>query len=300
MLNLSVQRSILVIVNPAAGQRRRPYFEATLRALRELGVAVIIRATTGPGSAEVLARNALDEHFDVIVAAGGDGTIAEVVNGIAGAPQPFAILPLGTANVMAAEIGLGSSPEAVARVIAAGAPRAVYFALAGGRIFTLMAGAGIDARIVGGVNLALKRKVGKLAYAWQTLHEIANYRPTLYEVTINGETHRAAGVVVANGHFYGGRYVCAPEARLDQPLLHVCLFMRPGRLHALRYSLGLISGRLCRMPECDYRILPTRSLHLAGPAEERMQLDGDVGVRLPAAIEVIEEPFYLVCPECMA
>lgn len=300
MFNLRAQRNVLVIINPAAGQRRRPFFEAALHELRALGVAVIIRATTGPGSAEVLARNALDEHFDVIVAAGGDGTIAEVVNGIAGAPQPFAILPLGTANVMAAEIGLDCAPAGVARVIASGAPRAVHFALAGGRIFTLMAGAGIDARIVGGVNLALKRKIGKLAYAWQTLHEIANYKPGLYEVTIDGETHRAAGVVVANGHFYGGRYVCAPEARLDQPLLHVCLFMRPGRLHAMRYSLGLVRGRLCQMAECDYRILPARALHLAGPAGERMQLDGDVGVRLPASIETIEEPFYLLCPECMA
>ena len=220
-----------------------------------------------------------------------------MINGIAGSAQVFAILPLGTANVLAAEIGLAvGDAAAVARTIAEGQARPVYFALAGGRVFALMAGAGLDARIVAGVNLQLKQRLGKLAYAWQALREIIHYRPVLYDVIMDGEHCRAAAVIAAKGHFYGGRYVCAPEACLEHPMLQVCLMLRPGRLHAVHYALGLILGRLHRMSARDIRIVPARALKIAGPEGEILQMDGDIGVRLPAALEVIEEPFLLLAP----
>jgi YegS/Rv2252/BmrU family lipid kinase len=286
-----------VIVNPAAGRRRRPFLEAVLGAVRARGVALTVRETAAPGHAETLARAAVAEQFDAILAAGGDGTVNEVINGLAGSAQVFGIVPLGTANVLAAEIGLACTPEAIAHTIAGGTPRPVYFARAGGRVFALMAGAGLDARVVAGVDLKLKRRVGKLAYVWQALLELIRYRPTLYEVALGGGArHRAAGVIVAKGHYYGGRFVCAPQARLGEPVLQVCLFQKPGRLSAMRYALALASGRLCRLPESDYRIVPARALTISGPPGERMQLDGDVGVAMPAAIEVIEEPFLLLTP----
>lgn len=295
--NGSAPRTILVIMNPAAGRRRRAFFEAVLREVRAGGAGVTVRETTGPGHAELLARDAIPEHFDVIVAAGGDGTINEVINGLTGTPQVFAILPLGTANVLAAEIGLAADAAAVARVIASGQPRPVHFARAGGRVFALMAGAGLDARIVAGVDLGLKRRLGKLAYAWQALREIFTYRPMLYEIELEGQRLRAAGVVVAKGHFYGGRFVCAPQACLAEPRLHVCLFIKPGRLNAARYALALVLGRLGRMSERDYRVLPALTLRISGASSgERMQIDGDVGVLLPASLAVIEEPFLLLAP----
>lgn len=296
MVSIPTQRSILIIMNPAAGRRRRAYYEAVLRELRALDVKLAIHETTGPGHAETLARLALAERFDVIVAAGGDGTINEVVNGLAGSGRPFAILPLGTANVMANEIGLDTHPASVARVIARGAPRPVYFGRAGGRVFLLMAGVGLDARIVARVSLALKRRVGKLAYAWQTVYELARYRPALFDVAIDGVTHHAAAVVIAKGHFYGGRFICAPQACLERPELHVCLFLKPGRVHAVHYALALLTGRLGRLPEADYRIITTRRLELSGPDGEPTQIDGDIGVPLPATLEVIDEPFMLLQP----
>ncbi|NUB15344.1 diacylglycerol kinase family lipid kinase, partial [Azospirillum brasilense] len=111
-----------------------------------------------------------------------------------------------------------------------------------------------------------------------------------YRVAVDGaEPAEVASVVVAKGHFYGGRFVCAPEARLTDPRLHVCLFPRAGRGNALRYLWGVTAGRLPHFP--DYRILPARRVVIDGPAEEPVQGDGDVIARLP--VEIALAPWVL-------
>ena len=153
-------RRLLVIRNPAAGSRGGR-FAATLDRLTGLGCRIEVRETGARGDAERFAQEPGDR--DLVVAAGGDGTINEVANGlVAGASGlPLAILPLGTANVLAGEIGLGLDPGAVARTIARGAPRRISLgrvtgAQAGGggaaRLFFQMAGVGFDAHAVAGVN----------------------------------------------------------------------------------------------------------------------------------------------------
>lgn len=287
-------RRVLIIVNPTAGQRRQKRFQIILRHLRDLGVSFTVRETRARGDAETLAREALAERFDVLVAAGGDGTINEVINGIAGSGQPLALLPLGTANVLAVELGLNLAPEAVARVIARGQPEPVYFGRTNGRHFALMAGVGLDARIVAGVSLRLKRRIGKLAYVLQTAWQLLHYRPDMYEILLDGARHRAASVIVTKGRFYGGRFICAPEARLADPRLHVCLFERPGRWNALRYALALATGRLGRLS--DYKVIPATALTVSGPVGDPVQIDGDPAAQLPISIEIDERPFFLIHP----
>ncbi len=126
--------------------------------------------TTRPGDAEKTANLLQAADFDVVVAAGGDGTINEVANGLikaTGAVPPLAIIPLGTANVLAEEIGLRGQPAAIAKAIACGDRITVHLGLANGRHFIMMAGVGFDAHVVANVDLALKRRTGKIAYAWR-------------------------------------------------------------------------------------------------------------------------------------
>src|SRR5262249_60700955 len=150
----------------------------------------------------------------LLVIAGGGGTINEAVNGLlsrgGGAASPLALVPLGTANVLANEIGLVTAPAAVARTIARGAAVRAYVGIANGRCFTAMAGAGFDAHVVAHVSLRLKRLLGKGAYVLESLRQLWRFPFPRYRVTIDGQSYDAASVIVAKGHYYGGRHLRAP------------------------------------------------------------------------------------------
>jgi YegS/Rv2252/BmrU family lipid kinase len=283
---------ILVIYNPAAGRRRRRFLDAVLDELARAGARIALRATTRRGDAERFAREASAEAFDRLVIAGGDGTINEAINGLADRRLPVAIIPLGTANVLAAELGLPADARRLAAAIATGFPRNVVVGSVNGRAFTMMAGIGFDAHVVAHVSPKLKRLTGKLAYVVETLVQLWRYRPAYYEVDVDGKRHRAASAIVAKGHFYGGRFVCAPDARLERPELHACLFGSAGRWHVIRYAAALLLGRLHRLH--DVLIVPARSVAIAGPAGEPVQGDGDTVGHLPARIELAPGALRLI------
>ncbi len=286
-------RRLLVIHNPTAGGRRARRLRAVVSRLEARGLSVTVRPTGKRGDAEAFAREADPAAVDAVIAAGGDGTINEVINGLAvhaaaGLPLPLGIVPMGTANVLATELGLGMDAERIAAAIAGGQRTMIWPALANGRVFSLMAGVGLDARVVERVDPRVKRLIGKGAYVAETLVQLATRPDHRYRVTLDdGESQEVASVIVAKGHFYGGRFICAPDARLTEPELHVCLFPRGGRLNALRYVWGVTAGRLARFPE--YRVVTAKRVRIEGPAgdglfADAVQGDGDVLARLPVEI----------------
>jgi diacylglycerol kinase (ATP) len=288
-------RRLLVIFNPAAGLRRRARLQEVLDRLEGYGCPVTVQETEAAGHAERLARDADPTRYDVVVAAGGDGTINEVVNGLANVPMPLAIAPLGTANVLAAEMGLATDPDNVAATLARGAPRPVALASANNRRFIVMAGIGFDAEVVDEVSVSLKRWLGKGAYLAAFLHQLVAFRFPSYRVRIDGAEWQAASVIVANGRFYAGRFVLAPDADLCRPHLEVCLFGRRGRLSAIGYGLALITGRLSRLE--SFRIVPAATrVEIAGPPGAPVQGDGDIIARLDVVIDVLPGALNLVFP----
>lgn len=282
----------MVIYNPTAGRRRRRKLDAVIDALTKRGVEVSLRATTCRGDAERLAREASSTAFDRLVVAGGDGTINEAVNGLTDRDLPLAIVPLGTANVLAAELGLPTDAPGLAAAIVEGSSRRVSVGRVNGRAFTMMAGIGFDARVVSRVSPALKRAVGKLAYVIETLRQLLRYRPSMYDVIIDGKPYRAASVIVANGRFYGGRFVCAPAARLESTDFQACLFGRAGRWNVVRYALALLLGRLHQL--ADITIVPAHRIEIATPAGDPVQGDGDTLAALPARIEIVPDTLRLI------
>src|SRR5579883_3499293 len=243
-------RRLLVIYNPAAGRRKRRRLGRWLSCLDSLGAAVTVSETAGPRHAERLARAADPAQYDAVAVAGGDGTINEAVNGLAGSPLPLALLPLGTANVLAAEIGLPRSLPALARIAAFAPARPVWPGEAvpegagPGRRFLIMAGIGFDAEVVEHLDLRLKRRIGKLAYVASILGRLRAYHPGGYRAELGGTAITAASLVAAKAHFYGGRFVLAPAARLDVPSFQVVLFQRAGRGAALGYLAAMGLGTL--------------------------------------------------------
>jgi YegS/Rv2252/BmrU family lipid kinase len=288
-----------VVFNPTAGGRRRRRLQQTLRLLRESGCQVSLHSTAARGDAEAIARTFSEAPPtpDLLVVAGGDGTINEAVNGLlsnGSAAWPLALVPLGTANVLAAEIGLATSPAVVARTIAQGVPRRAYVGMANGRCFTAMAGVGFDAHVVGNVDLRLKRRLGKGAYVLESVRQLIRFRFPRYRVTVDGQAFEAASVIVAKGHYYAGRYVCAPDARLERPEFHVCLFERGGRWNAIRYAVALALGRLPKL--ADFRIVRGQAVTIEGPTGDPVQGDGDIIALLPVRIEIAPQPLNLIAP----
>jgi len=285
-------RRLLVIYNPTAGKRRRRLFSRVLGHLKTLGCEIVLYETKGPGDAETFVHGVDAGMYDAIVAAGGDGTIREVVNGLAGRSIPLGIVPLGTANVLANEIGLAFNASALSEAIALGAPASVYTGEANGHLFLMMAGIGFDARVVENTPIGLKRVAGKAAYVLSSLAALVRHRPSSYVVEIDGVDFTAAAVVIAKGHYYGGRFVIANAAQLSAPVLQVALFTKGRRRDLIRYAMALAAGQLHTLS--NVRVVPAREVRINGSADERFQLDGDLAGRLPIFATVASEPLLLL------
>ena len=200
------RRRILVIHNPVAGWRRRRLLLRVLDRLRAAGVVVTLQATGARGDAERFAAAATADLYDAVASAGGDGTLNEVANGLmrqAASPPPLGLIPLGTANVMARELGLAVRPGPVAAALLDGPALPLHL----GRLrqadtvrhFILMAGIGFDAEVVAAVTPPLKRRLGKGAYVLRSLQGLLAYRPVTYRLEIDGVTLPAASAILMRG-----------------------------------------------------------------------------------------------------
>ncbi len=301
-MNLDMGETV-VVFNPTAGRRSRRRLERVLARLSERNVRVNVKETRARGDAHRIAAE-LPAGTDTVVVAGGDGTINEVLNGLAGAGKTkdrpdVALVPMGTANVLAAEIGLTDlSPVNIAGTIADGARREIFLARANDHFFVQMCSVGFDAHIVAKVNLGLKRRIGKLAYVWAVLMQMWRFVPRTYRITIDGQEYEAASVIVANGRYYAGRFTCVPQARIDEPLLYACLFHRAGRWQVIRYGWGLLSGRLDRCRGVSIIAASSVTIESAVPqvTVEPVQGDGDIIATLPVEITAGAVRLTLRCP----
>jgi len=272
---------VLIVLNPSAGQRQRERLGGTLAALAARGVTAEVRATRRRGEATELAREAARAGAPLVVAAGGDGTVAEVVNGLLTAGPSdrrpaLGLLPLGTANVLAHELAIPTRPRDLADLLVRQATRPIWPGLleqdGERRYFVQMVGAGFDAEVVRRVSPSLKRHVGGFAYAWQGLVEAGRYPFPRIELALDGVPTATHGVIVSKGQLYAGRYRLAPDATPLRPGFSVVLFDRPGALSALGCGLALPLGQVLRLP--GVRTVPAQSVTVRGGSAP-VQADGD-------------------------
>ena len=286
-------RRILIIHNPMSGRGPGPLREVVAH-LERLGCRITVRPTTCRGDAPVFASEASEAEFDRIVVCGGDGTINEAVNGLTAKSPPLAIIPAGTANVLAAELGLSSDPKEIADAIVTGEARAVSLGEINGHKFLLMAGVGFDACVVATVSSRLKRAIGKGAYVIASLQQMIRGDFPRFQLLIDGVPYEAASIVIANAHYYGGKFVCAPEARMESADLQVCLFERGSRFYVAIYGLALTLGFLPKAP--GYRIVPATRIEIRGPSGAAIQSDGDFVGHTPAQVSITPRAVRLVFP----
>lgn len=288
---------MLIIFNPTAGRRHRKMVQAVLDVFASAGTRVDLAETQHAGHAIGLAREAAVRGINLVVAAGGDGTIAEVVNGLAGSDSSLGIIPTGTANVLAHELALPFDPALTAALLTRGHARPIWPGLiersAGRRLFVQMAGAGFDAEVVHRTKPRLKKALGGGAYVLQGLREALRYPFSPIQVRLDGIETTTRSVVVCKGRHYGGRYALAPGASPLQRGFTVALFDRGGPLAALTAGAALPLNRLSRVP--GLRLARATHVEIAGE-HIAAQIDGDAAGRAPISIRDASAPIQVVMP----
>jgi len=294
----------VLIYNPRAGKFGRngqSQIERAVHILEHRGHRVTVAPTTGPRTAGAIARGYIDGGARLILAAGGDGTINEVAEGMLHTEVPLGILPGGTANVLAMEMKLGSRLDRVAERLDDLCPRRVsvgHVMCEDGRVsrhFLLMAGAGLDAHIVYHVDGVLKAKIGKFAY-WAAGWSMLGRRLPQIQVQVCGQQRQCSFALASKVRNYGGDFEIARSVTLFQDTFEVVLFEGRTSLPYVKYFLGMAANRLSGMK--GVTVLRTGHLKLscADNPDVYVQIDGEFAGQLPAELRIVPDALTLLAP----
>jgi diacylglycerol kinase (ATP) len=301
-----MSRRALFVYNPVA--RRAPSLDRLRDAVAWLetqGWETSLEGTTAAMHATELAREAARKDYDVVVACGGDGTVSEVANGLAGSSTALAVVPGGTANVWAKEVRIPRNPLAATRVIAEGERRRIDLGLActegqlacGGshRYFLLMIGVGLDGLVVGTVPDGLKRRLGAGAYVLHGLRHLLSYRSRPTHLVLDGQpTERELfWMVVGNTRSYGGVVNLTHQAVADDGRLDLCLFSGHGLPRLIACGLRILVGRHHRAGNVLYRAV--ESVEVREPALP-VQADGEYLGETPMSFRAVAGALHVVVP----
>jgi len=282
----------VVILNPAARSEKAKRWRARVESVAR---GCVICATSRAGEAETLARNAAQEGFEKIVAAGGDGTINEVVNGLAGSNAALGLLPIGTMNVFATELGLPAHDLQLCwNIIQSENTRLVDLPSANGKYFVQLAGVGLDAQVVKETSLTLKRSFGPLSYLISAAQIAARQPPRLFLESENSSIDEGSFVLVGNGRLYGGPFPFFKQALIDDGLFDVIVFKQLGYLEIIKYLQDVFFSSEIRVPEIEY--FQTRQLRVTSDSEVPVELDGELVGSCPVEFQLQERTLRVLAP----
>ena len=281
-----------VILNPAArgekAQRKRSQVE-------QLAGSSLVHATTRTGEAETCARRAAREGYRKVVAAGGDGTIHEVVNGIVGSESALGVLPLGTMNVFANEIGLPTNDlDLCWRIIQGEHTRQVDLPLANERSFVQLGGVGLDAQVLKETSNAFRRNFGPVSYLIGAAQIAARRPPHLSIESENASINEGSFVLIGNGRLYGGPFPFFKHAAIDDGLFDVVVFKRLGYLEIIKYLQDVVFSSEIRTPEVEY--FQTRHLRVSSEEEVPVELDGELVGNCPVDFALRDRALRVLAP----
>lgn len=293
------RKEAVIIVNPKA--HNRPGGKKLSRAdewLRAEGWAAKWLETSGPGEATAMAAKAAARGVPLVFVCGGDGTLNEAVNGLAGSETAIAVIPGGTSNLWAREVGLAKEPAEAVQLAVQGVRRRVDLGRAGERYFLLMAGYGIDAAVIHRVSLGMKGWLGASAYVLSAARRAMSYRGSRVTVTMDGERRRLSMLLLVAGNTrrYAGVTQITREAVADDGRLDVCLYEGRGRWDIIWLGLLTLLG-------CHGRSKKVTQRQVSGltvtPEEEPLlvQLDGDAIDDTPPEVTIAPGALWAMTPD---
>ena len=283
--------SVAIIINPISGGARLGAAQARAQLARDtvdhLRAAADVSVTDGPGHARALADAAVKRGARLIIAWGGDGTINEIASAVAFTGTSLGIIPAGSGNGLARELGVDRRPaHAIAAALAA-APRAIDLGEIEGRLFVNIAGIGVDAHVAALFNMPANRRRGFRTYVSVTFGVLARYVPVSYRITTGDrriET-RAVLVTLANSAQFGNGARIAPGALVDDGLLDLVVVEERSRFRTLCQVPRLFNGTVARMP--GYTVRPIRDVTIEADQPMTFHADGepvDAGTTLRARV----------------
>lgn len=292
------RQRFLIIRNVAAGPGKQGLLGRVITRLNARSALITTQVVADIEADKRIAREAAASgDFDCLVAAGGDSTIRGAAAGLLGTDLPLGIVPVGTGNVMATELGLGRNGDRIADTLIEGPTRAVHGGLMNGEPFFLMAGVGFDAEVVSHLSYRWKKLLGKAAYGGPVLRTLAHPLPRL-DVSVDGEHHEARWVIVTNAGRYGGHFMLSPDMALDRPGLKAVLFQAPSRAGLMCSLLRLATGRL----QADRHVLSLdcKVVAIQSEATVPVQIDGEICGSTPVTIAKADAAFKLIVPSDFA
>ncbi|MBU1078179.1 MAG: diacylglycerol kinase family lipid kinase [Spirochaetes bacterium] len=291
-------RSAYVIINPAAGKMQiNKFLNLSKSYFKKYKIKYEYSLTASQGDASRLAHKAVQDKYDIVFAAGGDGTVNEVANGIMSSSKTvLGIIPLGTVNILSLELNIPQNPLKALDLIFEGRVNNIDIGKANDKYFVLMAGCGFDSYAIYRVNLKLKKYLGAIAYIFAGLYSAIKYKPK--KININIDNHRIDDVgyfvVAENAGSYGGMFKLAPYADFNDGLLDVCVFKKYGFFEVIRYFWGIALGQHMDFP--DVRYYQCRNVELFSDENVLLHTDGELIGSLPVSVTVNKERLKILVP----
>ncbi len=283
-----------VIYNPVAGPKIAGRIEKVRSYLSRQGVPFRIRETAGPGDAVVMAREAAFEGADTVVAVGGDGTVHEAANGLAGAATRLAVVPGGTGNVFAKEFSLPASVEGCLALLTEGKTISVPLGKANDRYFVLLASAGFDAEVVERMHHRQKNALGIAAYVLVGARHILRKQPALWLELPGRERIEVQSVIIVRGKKYGGNVTIAPAGNIEGTAFQVIGLLRKGRWAIAQFALDALRGR--HTASRHVLVRETTSVVVRSSIPSAAQVDGEYLGPLPVRFTMTGVPLKIVVP----
>ena len=283
----------IVILNPTAGSPE--HVRSWQERAESLAGDCPVRVTSHPGEAEELAQRAIDEGFTRIVAAGGDGTVNQVANGLADRKAALGVLPMGSVNVFAMELGLPLyNLRRCWDIIEDTNIRQIDLPIANGRYFVQLAGVGLDAQVVKETSLAFKRSFGPLSYLISAAQIAARQPPKLFIESEETSVEEGSFVLVGNGRLYGGPFPFFKHAIVDDGLFDVVVFKRLGYLEIVKYLQDVVFSSDIKVPEIEY--FQTRQLRITSEQDVPLELDGELAGNCPVDFRIRGKALRVLTP----
>ena len=277
-----------IIANPVSGRgRARRIGEWVADLLHERGIDADLMMSEAPGDCERLAREVLARGVRQVVACGGDGTVHEVVNGLANSDAVLGVVPCGRGNDLARALGLSSDVEDVVNTLVQGVDRAIDVGKVGARFFATVASLGFDTAVAQRARSRPSRLGGTASYCLAVLRTLSGYRSPF--VRLRGDFGVFEGRILlaatANAPFYGSGIKIAPDAIVDDGVLDVCIVADVSRWTVLRMFLRAYSG--AHVGHSAVRVVQTRTLQIESDDSLWIFADGEPMCEVPAKIEVV-------------
>jgi diacylglycerol kinase (ATP) len=283
----------IIILNPTAGSPE--HLRSWLERIESFAVDCPVRVTSHSGEAETLARRALQEGFTRIIAAGGDGTVSQVANGLAGSTATLGVLPMGSVNVFAMELGLPLlNLQRCWDIIQDAKVRLIDLPSANGKYFVQLAGVGLDAQVVKETSLAFKRSFGPLSYLISAAQIAARQPPKLFLESEHASAEEGSFVLIGNGRLYGGPFPFFKQAMIDDGSFDVVVFKRLGYVEIINYLRDVVFSSGINVPEIEY--FQTRQLRITSEQDVPMELDGELAGSCPVDFEIRKRVLRVLAP----